>query len=77
MNRLQKFVEQDGSGEKLGRAGYAFSRDKLPPPGENLDWNAVPSFNAAEELMRDPGLKELFKAAIADGFAIVAPPPTD
>ena len=57
MNRLQKFVEQDGSGEKLGRTAYAISRDKLPPPGENLDWNAVPSFNAAEKLMRDPGLR--------------------
>lgn len=76
MNRLQKFVEQ-GAGEQSVRTAYAFSQDKLPPPRENLEWNAVPSFNAADEVMRDPGLKELFMKAIEEGCAIVAPPSAD
>ena len=73
MNRLQKFVEQ-GAGEQSGRTAYAFSREKLPPPGENLEWKAGPSFNAADEVMRDPGLKDFFMAAIGKGCALVEPP---
>jgi len=44
----------------LGRTAYAFSQDKLPPSGQNLEWKTAPSFNAASEVMGDPGLKELF-----------------
>jgi hypothetical protein len=32
---------------------YAFSWNKLPAPGEDKEWKAVPTFNAAEELMQD------------------------
>jgi hypothetical protein len=76
MTRLQKFVEQGGDGVEPGRTAYAFSQDKLPPPGENLEWKAVLSFNAADEVMRNPGLKDVFKTAIAEDIAIVAPPPS-
>lgn len=77
MARLQKFIEQGADGVEPGRTAYAFIQDKLPPPDENLEWKAVPSFNAADEVMRDPGLKELFMKAIEDGYAIVAPPSAD
>ena len=46
------------------------SKAKLPPPGEHLEWKAVPSFNAADEVMRDPGLKDLFMKAMEEGCAI-------
>jgi len=36
-----------------------------------MDWRAVPSFNAAEEVLRNEGLKEVFKTAIAKGYAVV------
>jgi hypothetical protein len=75
MNRLQKFFEQDVNGE-AGRTAFAFSQDNLPSPSENLEWKAVPAFNAAEEVMRDPGLKDLFMTAIEQGCATVAPPST-
>jgi hypothetical protein len=77
MTRLQKFVEQGTDGVEPGRTAYAFSQDKLPPWGKNLEWKTAPSFNAADEVMRDPGLKELFMKAIEDGYAIVAPPSAD
>lgn len=73
MTRLQKFVEQ-GTDVEPGRTAYAFSQDKLPPPGENLEWNAVPSFNAGDEVLRNPDLKDLFMTAITEGVAILAPP---
>jgi hypothetical protein len=76
MNRLQKFVEQGADGGEPGRTAYAFSQDKLPSSGENLEWKSVPSFNAADEVMLDPGLKDLFMKAIEEGFAILAPPAT-
>jgi hypothetical protein len=76
MNRLQKFVEQGADGGEPGRTAYAFSQDNLPPPAENLEWTAAPSFQAAEEVMRDPSLKDLFMKAIEEGCAIVAPPST-
>jgi hypothetical protein len=49
MNRLQKFVERGADGIEPGRIAYAFSQDNLPPPAENFEWTAVPSFQAAEE----------------------------
>jgi len=75
MTRLQKFVEQGAHGVEPGRTAYA-SQAKLPPPGEHLEWKAVPSFNAADEVMRDPGLKDLFMKAMEEGCAIAAPPPS-
>jgi hypothetical protein len=73
MNRLQKFVEQDVRGEKPGRTAYAFGLNSLPAPGEHLEWQAVPTFNAAEEVMHNAGLKDVFRTAIAEGYAIIAP----
>lgn len=58
------------------RGEYAFNRDKLPTPGANLEWKEAPSFRAAKEMMRDAGLKNIVETAIAEGFAIVAPPST-
>ncbi|WP_425908167.1 hypothetical protein [Nitrobacter sp. TKz-YC02] len=71
MSRLQKFIEQSVTGEKSKRAAYAFGPEKLPPPGENLEWKTVSSFNAAAEIMRDAGLKNIFILAIDEGCAIV------
>ncbi len=76
MNRLQKFVEQGDGNQTLRRTAYAFSQNNLPPSAENLEWSAVPSFQAAEEVMRDPSLKDRFMKAIEEGCAIVAPPST-
>jgi hypothetical protein len=71
MNRLQKFVEEAPIGDKPGRTAYAFGLRNLPTPDTDLEWKPVTSFSAADELLRDPGLKEIFKAAIANGCAIV------
>jgi hypothetical protein len=71
MNRLQKFVEQGPYGEKPGRTAYAFGMDNLPEPGKDLEWEPVASFRPADELMENAGLKEVFKAALANGCAVV------
>ena len=71
MNRLQKFVEQGPYGEKPGRTAYAFGPDNLPEPGTGLEWKLVSSFSVADELIANAGLKDVFKAAIKDGCAVV------
>jgi len=71
MNRLQKFIEQGAYGEKSGRVAYAFKSSALPPPSKGTDWQMAPSFSAADELLKDEGLKEVFKTAIDKGYAVV------
>jgi len=73
MNRLRKFVE-GAVGERRGRVAYVFgTAAALPEPVRGLDWRPVSDFNAAEAIMEDEGLREVFKAALKHGVAIVAP----
>lgn len=71
MNRLQKFVEQGASGERPGRTAYAFNASILPEPGKGLDWRPVSSFSAADELLENPGLKQVFETAVKHGFSVL------
>jgi hypothetical protein len=71
MNRLQKFFEQGAYGEKSGRVAYAFQASSLPEPVDGMTWQPAQSFNAADELLQDAGLKDVFKAAVAIGYAVV------
>jgi hypothetical protein len=75
MSGLLKFVEHSGFGEKSGRTAYVFKFASLPPPNEGMNWHAIDSFNAAEELLADTGLGEVFKTAIDKGCALVTKRP--
>jgi hypothetical protein len=70
LNRLRKFVEQGPFGEGRGQSAYAFTASILPTPSPGMTWHPVADFSAAEELLQDPGLKEVIKAAIENGFAV-------
>ena len=72
MNRLQKFVEQGAYGERPGRTAYAFNATVLPEPKNGFDWPPVREFSAADEILSDAGLKEVFEAAIKHGYALVS-----
>jgi hypothetical protein len=69
--RVATIDRRDNVGEKPGRTAYAFGPDNLPEPGKGLDWKPEVPFSAADEVMRDAGLKDVFKVAIANGCAIV------
>jgi hypothetical protein len=73
VTRLQKFIEQGAYGEKSGRVAYVLRLDSLPETGEGMAWRKAESFNAADDLLRDVGLKDVFKVAIEKGCAIVTP----
>ena len=71
MMRLQKFIERSASGEQSGRVAYALKPDQLPHAKNGSTWEAIASFNAADEVLADPKLKDVFKAAITHGVAVV------
>jgi hypothetical protein len=71
--RLQKFVERGAYGEGPGRTAYAFDPSSLPQAAEGFDWNKVDAFDPAQEILYDPRIKEIFKAAIRNGHATVEP----
>ena len=72
MSCLQKFVGVGSSGEGQIRAAYMLKSEKLPAPAEGKQWQVVESFNAGDEILKDAGSKDVFKAAIRDGYAIVS-----
>jgi hypothetical protein len=71
MNRLRKFVEQGPGGEKSGLVAYAFGPANLPESTPGFHWQTVASFNAGDEIIEDPRLKDVFRDAIANGCATV------
>jgi hypothetical protein len=73
MTRLQKFLEKEANGEKPYRTAYVLQSNSLPQAGDGMDWHVVETFSAADELLDNPDLKEVFKMAIDKGCAIVTP----
>jgi hypothetical protein len=71
VNRLQKYVERAESGRSTGRIAYVLNAEKLPRPPDGCVWRLATNFNAAEEVLEHPQLKETYKEAIASGFAVV------
>jgi hypothetical protein len=76
MNRLQKFVERDSRGEGLSRSAYVLQSSSLPQASEGLAWHVDETFSVADELLDNPGLKDVFKMAIDKGCAVVDPKAT-
>jgi len=73
ISRLQKFVEQGTGGECPGRTAYTFNGSLLPEPTRGFDWRPVAGFSVSDEILKDAGLKKVFKAAILYGYAIIGP----
>ena len=68
-------MEQGAYGEKSGRVAYAFKLSSLPQPNEGMNWRGHELANCApvaDELLKDPGLKDVIKVAIEKGYALVA-----
>jgi hypothetical protein len=68
---LKKYVEWMSRGRKTNPVAYLLNEWELPEPTAGAEWAADISFNAAEELLRDPALKDAFKSAIENGSAVV------
>jgi hypothetical protein len=71
MNRLRKVIEMGNVGEKTGRVAYVLRSETLPHARAGFEWREDSSFRAADAVLADTGLKNVFSAAIKDGHAIV------
>jgi hypothetical protein len=71
MKRLCKFVEVMPYGRQTNRVAYAMEPSFLPTPTPGSEWRKAEKFQAGDEILNDPGLKEVFKAALDKGCAIV------
>jgi len=72
MKRLSKFAEVMPSGRQTNRVAYAMEASALPNPTPGSEWRKLENFRAGDEILDDPGLKEVFKTALEKGCAMVA-----
>jgi hypothetical protein len=77
MAGLKKYVEWMSRGRKTDRVAYVLDEWDLPEPQAGAEWAADNAFNAAEEVLRDPSLGDVFKSAIDDGSVVVRRKPID
>jgi hypothetical protein len=71
MNRLRKFIEAMAYGRETNRTAYVMHLEALPEPMPGSAWQEDTTFSVADELLSDPGLKTVFKAALESGCEIV------
>jgi hypothetical protein len=43
----------------------------LPEPVAGAEWQIDSQFSAADEILRDPSIKDIFQAVIANGVKVV------
>jgi hypothetical protein len=70
-DRLARYIEWQSGGRRTGRVAYAIGRQNLPSPITGAEWQIDSHFNAADEVLRDPKVKAVFKAALANGVKVV------
>src|SRR4051812_34349731 len=63
MNRLRKYVEWMSRGRRTDRIAYVMKEWDLPVPLPGAEWQLDASFNAGDEILRDPELA-VYKAAL-------------
>jgi hypothetical protein len=71
MVRLKKYVEWMSRGKRTNRIAYVMKEWDLPKPLPGAEWQIDQKFNAADELLRHPDLKSVFKAAEEKGVEVV------
>ena len=69
MPGLRRYVEWMNRGRRTDRVVYVLKDWNLPKPG--VEWQLDTKFNLANELLRDPELKSVLKAALEKGAEVV------
>jgi hypothetical protein len=68
--RLARYIEWQSGGRRTGRVANVGARN-LPKTITGAEWQIDLHFNVAEEIFRDPKVKAVVKAAIADGVKVI------
>ena len=71
MAGLRKYVEWMTRGRRTDRIAYVTKEWDLPTPLPGAEWQLDANFSAAEEILRDPDLKTVFKAALEKGAEVI------
>lgn len=61
-------------GRRTDREAYVLKEWDLPKPLPGAEWQIDKTFNSADELLRDPGLKNVLKGVLEKGAEIVIRP---
>ena len=76
-NGLKRYFEWTARGARTERTAYVLTEWDLPEPIPGAEWGLDSKFNAAQEILRDPAMKDVFKTAIVKGIKIVETPAAD
>ena len=71
VTKLKRFLEIIDYGRKTNRVAYVMQTSALPSPLAGAEWREDISFNEADELLREPKLKAVFKLAVDSGCQVV------
>jgi hypothetical protein len=70
-NKMARYIEWQSGGRLTGRAAYAIGKQNLPEPVAGAEWQIDSQFSAADEILRDPSIRDIFQAVIANGVKVV------
>jgi hypothetical protein len=71
MPGIRRYVEWMNRGRRTDHVVYVLKEWDLPKPLPGAEWQLDTKFNVADELLRDPKLKTVLKAALENGAEIV------
>jgi hypothetical protein len=71
MIRLKRYIEWMSRGRRTNRIAYVMKEWDLPAPLPGAEWQIDEKFSAADELLHDPELKVVFKAALEKGVEVI------
>jgi len=71
MARLRRYVEWMNRSRRTDRVAYVTKEWNLPKPLPGAEWQLDTRFKLADELVRDPDLKTIVKAALEKGAEVV------
>jgi hypothetical protein len=71
MPGLRRYVEWMNRSRRTDRVVYVLKEWDMPKPLPGAEWQLDTKFNVADELLRDPGLKSVLKAALEKGAEVV------
>jgi len=71
MVRLRRYMEWMTRGRRTDRVVYVTKEWNMPKPLPGAEWQLDTKFNIADELLRDPELKSVLKAALEKGAEVV------
>ena len=77
MPGLRRYIEWMSRGRRTDRTAYVMKEWDLPAPLPGAEWQLDASFNAGDEILRDPELATVYKAALEKGAELVIRRPVE